>query len=636
MDSELRALLRTEAQRHADAAEQGGQAAVLRAIHALKGAFALAGETELAAELTFHHARVADEEEGALERARAFLRETAARMASGEDLVQSSWPIPPARLRPAVVDPEMREFYESEVQDRLLAVDEALDEIDEPAATLQILYRHVHSVKGAASAVRDEPMAWFCHGLETRLEAALADGSIDAGIREVRRHRRALHGLLHSQAATLTLLRGQAETGGLPTSMPPARGSVRIGTDAFDALVERVSLLGGLRERDTGIAQELAVLERDLRDARHVLADALRLIGPPKLWGTPVAAVDRIERAKLATERVAASLLRTRHAVQEIDAAYGDAVRELGNLSSSMRRARVSELFRRIEESLRVLADRENVQIAIYTEGGDELVDRRILDALGPALVHIARNSIAHGLGARGSLNRRTSLAVSLRARRAGTRVVIDVEDDGVGVDLNELAREAMARGLAESPLYEGDTSTLLSLLFFPGFSTSHAASELSGRGLGLDIVSQTVRRLGGTIRLDSGANDGFHVTLDIPAESGLLSVLWLDAGSRIFGAFASDVVRVDPAAEDARTLSEILGEPRATTQARVCVTVATAAGQEARFCIHSMPKPDHVFARPLGPLASSFGAFSHAVSRPDGSLRLVLDVPQLVSMNVS
>lgn len=637
MDSELRGLLRTEALRHAEAAEKGGRAAVLQAIHALKGAFALAGETELAAELTFHHARVRDEEEDALERARVFLRETAERMASGEDLAQSSWPIPPPRLRPSVVDPEMREFYESEVQDRLLAVDEALDEIDEPAATLQILYRHVHSVKGAASAVRDEPMAWFCHGLESRLEAALADGMIDAGIREVRRHRRALHGLLHSQAATLTLLRGQTETGGLPTSMPPARGSVRIGTDAFDALVERVSLLGGLRERDAGIAHELALLERELRETRHVLADALRLIGPPKLWGTPVAAVSRIERAKLATEHVAASLLRTRHSVQEIDAAYGDAVRDLGNLSSSMRRARVSELFRRIEESFRVLADRENVQIVVYTEGGDELVDRRILDALGPALVHVARNSIAHGLGARGSMNRRSSLAVSLRARRAGNRVVIDVEDDGVGVDLHELAREAMARGLAESPHYEGDTSTLLSLLFFPGFSTSHAASELSGRGLGLDIVAQTVRRLGGTIRLDSGgANDGFHVTLDIPAEAGLLSVLWLDAGSRLFGAFASDVVRIDPASSGATTLSEVLGEPVSAVEPRVCVTVATAAGQEASFCIHSMPKLDHVFVRPLGPLASSFGPFSHAVSRPDGSLRLVLDVPQLVSMNVS
>lgn len=639
MDAELRELLRAEASRHAAAAQDGGREVVLRAIHALKGAFALAGEAELAAELTDHDARVREDEPGALDRARAFLRLTADRMAAGEDLAQNTWPVPPLRLRPSTVDPEMRDFYANEVQDRLLALDEALDEIEEPAATLQLLYRHVHSVKGAASAVRDEPMAWFCHGLETRLEAALTGSELDAGIREARRHRRALHGLLHSQAATLELLRGQIETGGATASMPPTRGSVRIGTDAFDALVERVSLLGGLRERDSGIAQELGALEKQLRDARHSLADALRLIGPPKPWGAPVAAVQRVELAKVATERAAAVLLRTRHSIQEIDAAYGDAARDLANLSASMRRARISELFRRIEESFRVLADREGIHIDIQTEGGDELIDRRMLEALGPALVHLARNSIAHGLGARGALGRRQTLAVSLRARRTGNRVILDVEDDGVGANLEELAREAVARGLVprDDARPQGDASALLALLFFPGFSTSPSASELSGRGLGLDIVAQTVRRLGGTIRLDSEAGQGFHVTLDIPADSGLLPVLWLDAGTRTFGAFASDVLEVSLRERDAapdsglRSLGEWLGEqvPGAAT---VHVKMRSASGQEARFGIQSMPRLEHVFVRPLGPLASSFGPFSHAVSRSDGSLRLVLDVPRLVA----
>ncbi|RYZ57681.1 MAG: hypothetical protein EOP08_16930, partial [Proteobacteria bacterium] len=167
-----------------------------------------------------------------------------------------------------------------------------------------------------------------------------------------------------------------------------------------------------------------------------------------------------------------------------------------------------------------------------------------------------------------------------------------------------------------------------------PSFSTSNAASELSGRGLGLDIVAQTVRRLGGTIRLDSAHHNGFHVTLDIPAESGLLPVLWLDAGSRLFGAFASDVVRVESDA-GSRSLAELLGEP-VESPCTIAVTIAVASGLETSFGIRAMPKLEHVFVRPLGPLASSFGPFSHAVSRPDGSLRLVLDVPQLVSMSAS
>lgn len=641
MDEELRGLLRAEASRHAAAAQAGDREAVLRSIHALKGAFALAGETELAAELTDHGARVREDEVGALQRAREFLRLTAERMERGADLAQSTWPIPPPRLRVAKVDPEMRDFYANEVHDRLLALDEALDEIDDPSATLKLLYRHVHSVKGAASAVRDEPMAWFCHGLESRLDDATAHADFDSGIREVRRHRRALHGLLHSQAATLDLLRGQHEKSDAPASLQQPRGSVRIGTEVFDTLVERISLLGGLRVRDSSVAQELATLERQLRDASHSLADALRLIGPAKPWGAPVAALQRIERAKLATERAAAALLRTRHSVQEVDTAYGDAARDLTNLSSSLRRARVSELFRRIEESFRVLADREGIQIALQTEGGDELVDRRMLDALGPVLVHLARNSIAHGLGARGAPTRRTALAVSLRARRAGNRIVLEIEDDGVGANLAELAREAVARGLIPKSeearmRSDGDTSALLALLFFPGFSTSSSASELSGRGLGLDIVAQAVRRLGGTIRLESAHGRGFHVTLDIPADAGLLPVLWLDAGARMVGAFASDVVQVNQRRTQTASppsLGEWLGEPgHGHAPSPIVVTVRSVSGLDVSFGVETMPTPEQVFVRPLGPLAAAFGPFSHAVSRADGTLRLVLDIPRLVS----
>ena len=637
MDPELRALLRVEVQRHAAAAAAGNRDVLLRAIHALKGAFALAGETELAAELGDHDARVREEERGAADRARVFLVALAARLEAGDELAQSTWPLPPPRLRPSAVDPEMRDFYTNEVQDRLLAIDEALDEVDDPVSTLRLLYRHVHSVKGAASAVRDEPMAWFCHGLESRLQHAIEHAEHDAGIREVRRHRRALHGLLHAQAATLDLLRGQADRPGTPTSMPPSRGSVRIGEGAFDALVERVSLLGGLRERDSGIVDDLLALEKEVRDTRHVLADALRLIGPPKPWGASVAAVDRVARAKTSAERVAAGLLRARHSLHEIDAAYAEATRELANLSSSMRRARFSELFRRVEESFRVLAEREGASVTVQTEGGDELVDRRTLDALGPAMVHLARNSIAHGLGPRDATEPRGALAVSLRARRAGNRVILEVEDDGVGADLAELAREAAARGLfprdADSRQRLEDPSALLALLFFPGFSTSAAASELSGRGLGLDIVAQAVRRLGGTIRLDSAKDRGFRVTLDIPADSGLLPVLWLDSGEHAYGVFASDVIEVGTELRaDTRPLDEWLGNPAASPRARIGVRVRAASGREAELGIHGMPRLEHVFVRPLGPLAATFGPFSHAVSRSDGSLRLVLDVPRLVS----
>ena len=639
MDAELRALLRDEAGRHATAARTGDRAVVLRALHAMKGALALAGATDLAADLAHAERALRAEEAGALALACTLLCDIAKLLEGDAELVGSSWPAPPARLVATPIDPELRDFYTQEVQARLLSIDEALDELDEPSATLQVCFRHVHSIKGAASAVRDEPMAWFCHGLETRLEEALDAGDFDVGLREMRRHRRALFGLLQSQAATLALLRGGGDVGAAgPTA--PLPGSVRIGAEAFDALIERVSLMSALHAGGHGAMSEIAAVEHELRAMRHTLAEALRLIGPPKPWGAPAAAIQQVKAAKAETESIGAMLLRARLALRDRGSTFEDTARELRQLLASMRRARLAELFRRTQESLRALAQREGVEVNVHTEGGDELVDRRTVDALAPAFVHLARNSIAHGLGA--GEQRRRAIGITLRARRVGNLLSLEFADDGVGADVARLSREASARGM-DLRADRGDSNVLLPLLLFPRFSTSARTDDLAGRGLGLDIVAQAVRRLGGSVRLHSTPGEGFQITLDLPTEAGLLPVLWLDLGGPVYGVFASDVLRIDGPGEGfdlARALSpaESAGAKKSPAESAGAKEPLHAGprvvmqGERAiRVC--DLPTLEDAFVRPLGPIARRFGPFSHAVSRPDGALRLILDTRKVMAL---
>src|SRR5579859_1476180 len=188
-DPGLLRLLVQELERHSsvlDAWAEDG-AAAQRALHALKGSAGLAGERELAAVLERLGRRVREGDDRAFEEAGAVVRTAVRRLSSGESPVPASWPVPPDDLVARSIDPSVRAQYAAEVTDRLARIDDALATSDDPVEAAQNLYRHVHTMKGAASAVGDEPMTWFCHGLEERIRGADSTAAADAAIQEVAR-----------------------------------------------------------------------------------------------------------------------------------------------------------------------------------------------------------------------------------------------------------------------------------------------------------------------------------------------------------------------------------------------------------------------------------------------------------------
>jgi chemotaxis protein histidine kinase CheA len=623
-------------------------------VHALKGSAALAGEPELAAALERLHRRVNDGDEGAIEQAEALVRTAIDRLLAGESALLARWPSPPDDLVVRPLDPLVRTQYAAEVSDRLARIDEALAARDDPVDAVGAIYRHVHTMKSAASAVGDDPMTWFCHGLEDQLHAAISRDGARSAIQQVAQWRAVLGGLLDEPETALATLRGNAHPSQPPhpsistaasirplESEPPRAfgetATIRVAAVHVDRLLERYDAIDLVRE---GIASR-AVGTREtavaLRDLRSSLVEALRLIGPPRPWGAPAAALRRIERviAGLGTagedlDVASARLHASEHSLRDD---VSDAKKQL----STMRQTTVGRIFARLTTAIESEARRNGRAVIVRTRGADETIDRRVAEHLIEPCLQLVRNAVAHGNeppDLRASLGKPASGTIALSARKLGNRLRITIEDDGAGVDVADVRARAVEAGLVTTAIAEtADDDTLLSLLFVPGFSTRESSDLLAGRGIGLEIARSVTQKMGGAIRLSSRAGEGFSARIEVPIESGLVTVLWVIAGGQEFALPAANarLVRKNDG-PDASRVPHLLScfDIAAGACAAYAVELDLHADDEPQapvaIGVDAVKRTEELLVRRLGPLVAGLGPFAGAIVRGDGSLRLAID----------
>src|SRR5580658_4390757 len=371
-DPELLRLLILELERHLVALEAVPRdvPAVHRAVHALKGSAGLAGERELAAGLERLNRRVKEGDEGAVAEAATLVRTAVQRLSAGDSAVAARWPVPPDDLAARPLDPLVRAQYAAEVGDRLARIDDALATGDDVVEAARAVYRHVHSMKGAASAVGDEPMSWFCHGLEERLKGTDSSDAARGALQEVAHWRVILGALLDEPETALATLRGKPSlrprgsmprlTSGRPLDSDPPRSStfdestttIRVAALDVDRLLERFDGVDLMREGIASWAERVRQTAASLRDLRSSLVDALRLIGPPRPWGAPAAALRRVEevaaRLGLSGEDLDAGSAR----LATIEHALRDDVADAKKQLSTMRQTPVGRLFARLTTAI--------------------------------------------------------------------------------------------------------------------------------------------------------------------------------------------------------------------------------------------------------------------------------------------
>lgn len=206
---------------------------------------------------------------------------------------------------------------------------------------------------------------------------------------------------------------------------------------------------------------------------------------------------------------------------------------------TALRMTLLSFVFERFPRMVRDLSRDLGKQVRFIMEGGDTEIDRTIIDRLGDPLVHLLRNAVDHGIERpedRIKAGKDSTGTVRLKAYHEGNNVYIVVEDDGAGIDTAKVLAKAVERGLVTADQASFlSQEEIFSFLFLPGFSTSDTVSEISGRGVGMDVLKKTIEELGGTVQVRSVLGKGTTVIMRLPLTMAIISALLVKVNGLIF-----------------------------------------------------------------------------------------------------
>jgi two-component system chemotaxis sensor kinase CheA len=223
----------------------------------------------------------------------------------------------------------------------------------------------------------------------------------------------------------------------------------------------------------------------------------------------------------------------------------------------------VDAVFMRFPRLVRDLSSKLSKDVELKLVGKDTELDRTVVESLGDPLVHLIRNSLDHGLEPpedRVAAGKPKTGALEISARHAGGNVVIEVKDDGRGIDPAKVGKRAVERGLITAEAAEAlDGKGAAELLFLPGFSTAEVTSDISGRGVGMDAVRTMIRELGGEVTLTSELGQGTMAQIRLPLTLAIMNALLVEAGGQPYAIPLDRVERTLRLAD--QTLRSVAGQ---------------------------------------------------------------------------
>lgn len=313
----------------------------------------------------------------------------------------------------------------------------------------------------------------------------------------------------------------------------------------------------------------------------------------------------------------------------------------------------LAQTFRRLPRLVRQIAETLGREVNFVISGDEAEVDKATADGLFEPLLHLLRNAVDHGIetpAARRAGGKAERGLIQLGARVAGDQVIIDVIDDGAGIDAAKMRRTAVLRGIAGQAAADAmDDEAALGLIFTPGFSTAEAITDVSGRGVGMDAVRSAIEKLGGRVGISSTIGAGTTFRLILPLTAVMTKVLTVRSGPELFGIPIDRIAETGAVARDRimdvgggkaivhrdRTvpllsLASLLGGADAPPQAGKLLFVETGEDMVA-VGIDGFGERLDVMLRPMtGLLAGTPGVLGTTLMG-DGAVLLVLDVAELI-----
>ncbi len=329
------------------------------------------------------------------------------------------------------------------------------------------------------------------------------------------------------------------------------------------------------------------------------------------------------------------------------------------DLRESVMKARmqpVSNIFSKMPRIVRDLSQTLGRRVRLLVEGQDTELDKSLLEAIKDPLTHAVRNSLDHGIEppeVREAAGKDPEGTLRLRAAQEGSHVIIEVSDDGAGMAVDKIRSKAIERGLiAPERAAQQSDRELLQLVFLPGFSTADAVTNVSGRGVGMDVVRTNVEKIGGKVEIDSRAGKGTTLRLRIPLTLAIIPALIVHSLDQCFalpqGAL-SELVHIPP--EQAGVAIEwIEGAPlyrlrgkllpliflghllrpgaehKLATERDNFIAVLDAEGRRFGLVVDGLADPEEIVVKPLSAVLKDIGLYSGATVLGNADLALILD----------
>lgn len=557
---------------------------------------------------------------------------------------------------------QMRADFMSESQDILDRLGTLLVQLEQSGAPdlLHAIFREVHTLKGTAGFVGLDPIQSLAHKMEN-VFGALRDGRlavtpdvIDA----------AFAGL-----QALTAMREDVLRGGKGESCQPDSAKARL-----EAVLQTPA------SSPTAPAASMAAEPAQSEGADvNVRAERAKPSGlQPGPEGTWLSQPDASASGNASTLRVpvetmdamlelAGELITARNALVTaaeqsrderllgIAALINRLTSDLQATVTSVRLVPVERLFSRFTGIVRNTARDCGKQARLVIEGGNTPLDRTISEQMYDPLVHLLRNAVDHGLeppAERRQAGKPEEGVIRLSAERRGDDVILRVADDGGGIDPARIRRAAVERGLysAEEAAALPDEQALR-LVFATGFSTARQVTDMSGRGVGMDVVAQNVRRLRGRVDIESAAGQGTTFVIQLPLTLAVLQVQLVRVGGRIYaiplyivretlriapGAIQTmqhgEVIFVHNVALPLRRLSDFVCQPGQTTSTVQNGLVVRLTGRDEVLIVDELVGKQQMVVKPLSPYLGAVKGIEGAAILPDGSVTLILGIEELMN----
>ncbi|MCC6215145.1 MAG: chemotaxis protein CheA [Polyangiaceae bacterium] len=344
--------------------------------------------------------------------------------------------------------------------------------------------------------------------------------------------------------------------------------------------------------------------------------------------------------------------------LQRLHRTFERRLAELQDGILEVRMVPLGQVFDRLARVVRQIGRELGKEIRLVITGAETEIDKLIVEELSDPLMHMIRNAIDHGIEAaerRASVGKPAVGTIALNAYQKGNHVMIEVEDDGRGIDEEALVSRAVSRGIVQAAeVPQLARSEILALIFVPGFSTRNEASDVSGRGFGMDIVKTNIAKLGGVIDIQSEPGIGTKLTITLPITLAIVSALLVRVADHVYAlplATVSEAIAFDPAGVRVVDRREVMTLRGATLQLcrldrlfglgarpgeaggaprRFVVVVNVGARRLGLIVDHLFGQQDIVI-KALGASLASVKGFAGATELGDQRVGLVLDAASLI-----